>query len=150
MTTTLGRDTAARGLVGSTPLAIPVPDQAHVFPAIDVFDEAYGAGGGYGARLRNPGNVATPTIVMYEVYKRLKRDLSEEHAKTAAGAMLRTQLVPLDAEVALTAADVSIEYGLAMADAIVLATAHLLDAELVTSDADFEGLEGVTFLEKKR
>jgi predicted nucleic acid-binding protein len=37
-----------------------------------------------------------------------------------------------------------------MADAIVYATARSHDAELVTTDADLEGLPGVVFLSKKR
>jgi hypothetical protein len=34
----------------------------------------------------------TPAIVLYEVYKRLKRDLSEEQAVIAAAAMQRTRM----------------------------------------------------------
>jgi predicted nucleic acid-binding protein len=103
----------------------------------------------YAVRLRNPSMIVTPTIILYEVYKRLKRDLSEEDAVTAAGALQRTRLVPLNEDLALTAADISLAHGLAMADAIVLATARMCRAELVTSDADFEGIDGVTYLAKR-
>ena len=34
--------------------------------------------------------------------------------------------------------------------AIVLATARLYDAEVVTSDADFDGLDGVTYIPKPK
>ena len=51
-------------------------------------------------------------------------------------------------EIALTAADLSLEYGLAMADAMILATARMYRAELVTSDRDFESIPGVTYLPK--
>jgi predicted nucleic acid-binding protein len=63
--------------------------------------------------------------------------------------MQRSQVAAIDQELALTAADLSLEHGLAMADAIVLATARKFRAELVTSDGDFQGLAGVTFLPKK-
>ena len=103
----------------------------------------------YASRLRRLGTVITPVIVLYEVYKRLKRELSEDDAVIAVSAMQRSQVVPIDQELALTAADMSLEHGLAMADAIVLATARKFQAELVTSDRDFAELDGVTYLPKK-
>jgi predicted nucleic acid-binding protein len=87
---------------------------------------------------------------VHEVYKRLKRELSEDDAVVAVSAMQRTRVVSVDQEIALTAADLSLEYGLAMADAMVLATARKFDAELVTSDRDFEAISGVTYLPTKR
>ena len=103
----------------------------------------------YASRLRNLSTVVTPVIVIYEVYKRLKRDLSEDDALLAVSAMQQSRVVPVDQEIALTAADLSLEHGLAMADAIVLATARKFDAELVTSDRDFETIGGVTYLPNK-
>jgi len=103
----------------------------------------------YASRLRNLATVVTPVIVIYEVYKRLKRDLSEDDAIVAVSAMQRSRVVPIDQEIALMAADLSLEHGLAMADALVLATARKFDAELVTSDRDFEKLASVTYLPNK-
>ncbi|HYC59329.1 MAG TPA: type II toxin-antitoxin system VapC family toxin [Thermoanaerobaculia bacterium] len=103
----------------------------------------------YAGRLRRLGTVITPVIVVYEVYKRLKRELSEDDAVLAVSAMQRSQVVSIDQELALTAADLSLEHGLAMADAMVLATARKFQAELVTSDRDFEDVAGVTYLPKK-
>jgi predicted nucleic acid-binding protein len=103
----------------------------------------------YFARLKNSDAVATPVIVIYEVYKRLKRDLSEDEALIAVSAMQRTRVVPVSQELALLAADLSLEHGLAMADAFVLATARSFRAELVTSDADFQSIPDVTFLPKR-
>lgn len=102
----------------------------------------------YAKRLRVLTSVLTPVIVLYEVYKRLKRDLSEDDAIVAISAMQRTQIVAVDQQLALTAADLSLEHGLAMADSLILATARLFRAELVTSDADFEGIADVTYLPK--
>ena len=103
----------------------------------------------YASRLGKLTTIITPVIVIYEVYKRLKRELSEDDAVIAVSAMQRSQVVPIDQELALTAADLSLEHGLAMADAIVLATARKFQAELMTSDRDFEDIAGVTCLPKK-
>lgn len=102
----------------------------------------------YAARLRNLSAIVTPVIVLYEVYKRLKRDLSEDDGIVAVSAMQRTRVVPIDQELALTAADLSLEHGLAMADALVLATAQRFKATLVTSDRDFERIPDVIYLPK--
>lgn len=103
----------------------------------------------YARHLRHLPSVVTPVIVIYEVYKRLKRDLSEDDAVVAVSAMQRSTVVGITQDLALSAADLSLEHGLAMADAIVLATARQFGAELVTSDRDFQGMQGVTYLPNK-
>jgi predicted nucleic acid-binding protein len=60
---------------------------------------------------------------------------------------LRTTAIELLAEsLALEAADVALEHGLAMADAIIFATASRHEAQIVTGDVDFDGLPRVTLL----
>ena len=81
-------------------------------------------------------------IEVYEVYKVIRRDLSEERALEAVSALRGATIAPLDESLALEAADVSLARGLAMADAIVYATAMRHGATLVTGDADFDGLPG--------
>ncbi|HVE66269.1 MAG TPA: type II toxin-antitoxin system VapC family toxin [Thermoanaerobaculia bacterium] len=102
----------------------------------------------YGGYLEKTSNVVTPTIVLHEVYKLVKGERSEEEALLAAAQMQKTRIVPLSDSLALAAADVSLEFRLAMADSIVYATARAEDADLVTSDRDLRGLPGVTFLPK--
>lgn len=58
----------------------------------------------------------------------------------------KTAVIPLDAELALAAAELSLSARLAMADAIVLAAAKKVDGTLVTLDADFQGLPDATVL----
>ena len=101
--------------------------------------------GTYAQHVKRPNNVLTPTIVLYEVYKIVKRQHSEEDALTAVAQMGKTHVVPLNDTIALTAADASLTYQLAMADAIVYATALLHKAKLVTSDADLSSLPGVVY-----
>jgi predicted nucleic acid-binding protein len=79
-------------------------------------------------------------IEIYEVYKVIRRDLSEERAVEAVTVLRRATVVPVDESLTLEAADVSLQFGLAMADALVYATARRHDATLVTGDGDFEGL----------
>ena len=85
-------------------------------------------------------------INVYEVYKVVRRDVSEEGAIEAVAAMRRATIVPVDDALALEAADVSLGHKLAMADAIVYATARRHRAKFVTADTDFEGLPGATVI----
>jgi predicted nucleic acid-binding protein len=87
--------------------------------------------------------VVTPTIVIFEVFRVIRRQRSEEEAMEAVAQMQKTSVVDLDQTLALSAADISIEHGLAMADAIVYATARFNGVQTVTADADFEGLREV-------
>ena len=88
----------------------------------------------------------TPTIVLYEVYKKIKRERDEETALLFAARLSATQVVQLTESIAFLAADVSLRHGLAMADAIVYATAQDQEAEVVTGDADLKDLPGVVYV----
>lgn len=85
-------------------------------------------------------------IEIYEVYKVIRRDLSEEQALAAVALMRRATIAPLDDSLALEAADLVLAHGLAMADAIIYATARRHGATLVTGDADFERLPDTTVI----
>ena len=104
----------------------------------------------FATRLRHPANIITPTVAIYEVYKWIKRERSEEEAAQAVATMKKTSVVDLTEEMALTAADLSLAHGLAMADSMMLAAARIHNADLVTTDAGFDGLSGVTIFSKKR
>ena len=95
----------------------------------------------------NENNTVTPTLVVYEVYKKLKKEKGEQVALEAYAQITRSKLVPLDEDLALSAADTSLKTGLAMADAVVFTTARTYSAELVTSDKDLKGFEGVRIIE---
>jgi predicted nucleic acid-binding protein len=95
----------------------------------------------------NEKNTVTPSIVVYEVYKRLKKEKGEEVALEAYAQIMRTQVIPLDEESAVRAADISLTHDLAMADAIVYSTAKTYSAQLVTSDSHLKNLKGTRFIE---
>jgi predicted nucleic acid-binding protein len=103
----------------------------------------------YANYLRQTESVITPTIVIYEVYKRAKRMRGEEDAVDAVAAMQKTRVVSLTDELALIAADLSLLYKLPMADAIVLATAQANDADVITSDSDFKDIPRVVYIPNK-
>jgi predicted nucleic acid-binding protein len=104
----------------------------------------------FASRLRQPTSVITPTVAIYEVYKWIKRERSEEEAVQAVATMKKTRIVDLTEEIALSAADLSLAHGLPMADSMMLAAARAHRAELVTTDAGFDGIPGVTVFSKKR
>ena len=90
--------------------------------------------------------IIVPTIVLYEVYKKLRMSRGKNEADQFAFQALRREVVSLEEGLALAAANASVEWRLGMADAIIYATAQALGAELVTSDQHFQGLPGVTLL----
>jgi toxin FitB len=100
----------------------------------------------YGSYLSPRYQLITPTIVLYEVYKKIKRERGEETALLFAGRLSATQVIPLTDSIAFLAADLSLRHGLAMADAIVYATAKDQEAEVVTGDADLKNLPGVVYV----
>ncbi len=60
--------------------------------------------------------------------------------------MQQSTVVGLSDVLALEAADIALEHDLAMADAIIYATAQRYNAELYSSDAGLKGLPGVHFI----
>ncbi len=97
-------------------------------------------------RWREADSVVVPTIEIFEVYKVLLREASEEAADEGTGRMRLMTVVPLSDDLAIEAADFSHRHGLPMADAIIYATARAHQALLITSDAHFADLPGVEYL----
>ena len=100
----------------------------------------------YRAHLLGRDDLLCPTVILYEVCKRVQLHAGRQAAATVAAQLLKTHVVPLDEALATIAARVSIAHHLPMADAIIYATAVTFDAILVTSDAHLRGLPLVTYL----
>ncbi|WP_459864137.1 PIN domain-containing protein [Endothiovibrio diazotrophicus] len=98
--------------------------------------------------LADPTRIIVPTVVQYELHKWLCRERDEQWALEVIGVTERGRVVPLDGNLALFAADLSRRHALAMADAMIYATAQLGKVELITADDHFEGLPGVLFFRK--
>lgn len=90
-----------------------------------------------------------PTLIQYELYKWVCREKNPELALEIIGITESGIVIPLDTNLALFAADLAKDYNLAMADAIIYATARKNNTLLVTSDKHFETLPHVKFFEKK-
>ena len=88
----------------------------------------------------------TPTIVLFEVYRKIKSMKGEQKALEAYAQMSRTKVVELTNLISLKAADISITLNLGMADSIILATAKAYNAKIMTSDEHLKGIEGVEFV----
>ena len=89
-----------------------------------------------------------PTMVQLELAKWLSREVGEDKADQVTAFTQVCQVVALDTEIALAAAEACRDHKLATADAIMFATARRKGAKLLTCDKHFEGLPGVTLIEK--
>ena len=89
-----------------------------------------------------------PSITIFEVFKRALLQRGQTAALQVTAMMQQGKVVELDAALATTAAQLSAELKLPMADSIILATARQCAATIWTQDADFEGLADVRFVRK--
>lgn len=98
--------------------------------------------------IEDTDQLLVPSLCLFEVFKRILQQRGENEALRAAALMGQTHVVNLDDTLALTAARVSFDLKLALADSIILTTARQHSATLWTQDAHFEGLPGVRFIRK--
>jgi len=98
--------------------------------------------------IETTSDLIVPTLSLYEVFKRVLQQRSEGEALQSVALMHQGKVVELSAPIALSAARISSDSRLPMADSIMLATARSFDATLWTQDADFKDLPGVQFIEK--
>ena len=89
-----------------------------------------------------------PSITIFEVFKRALLQRGQTAALQVTAMMQQGKVIELDAALATTAAQLSAELKLPMADSIILATARQYAATIWTQDADFEGLADVRFVRK--
>ncbi len=94
-------------------------------------------------------SLLVPTLSLFEVFKRVTQQRSEDDALRAIAVMEQGRVVDLDRATALEAARLSIQHGIAMADSVMLATAYRHRATLWTQDSDFEGLQGARYFAKR-
>jgi predicted nucleic acid-binding protein len=89
-----------------------------------------------------------PTIVQYELSRWLAREMSDAAATRAIAFSTELVVAPLTTDIATNAAVYAKAHGLATADAIIFATAADARADLLTCDAHFAKLPGVTYVKK--
>ncbi|MBK9249573.1 MAG: type II toxin-antitoxin system VapC family toxin [Ignavibacteria bacterium] len=98
--------------------------------------------------LENPDSLIVPAISIYEVFKKLLVTVGEKDAIRLVANLHQGTVAELDAPLALSAAKLSWEHSLPLAESIIYATALQYNATLWTQDVDFEKLKGVKFQPK--
>jgi len=76
-----------------------------------------------------PEEIVTSVVVLYEVYKKIKKLKGEEEALLAVAALSQTTVIPIDQTISLEAADYSLDHNLHFSDALVYATARHWNAK---------------------
>jgi toxin FitB len=99
----------------------------------------------FSAAIENTAELIVPTLILYEVFKRIVQQRSENEALQVIAVMQQGKVVDLDSRTALSAARISIDHQLPMADSVILATARLNNALLWTQDSHFEGIPNVKY-----
>ena len=98
--------------------------------------------------LNDTSSLIVPVITIYEVFKVVLRESSEDDALQAVAAMQKGRIVELTANIAMNAAKLSLQRDLPMADSIILATAQAYRSVIWTQDSDFQNIEGVKYFSK--
>jgi predicted nucleic acid-binding protein len=94
-------------------------------------------------------NLLVPVICIYEVFKKILLQSGVSAAQTHVSDMKLGKIIEIDESLALSAAKISFDLKLPMADSLILATARANDAILWTQDEHFKDLDGVKYIEKK-
>ena len=94
-------------------------------------------------------NLLVPVICIYEVFKKLLQQSGDNEAQIHVSDMKQGKIIEIDESLALSAAKLSAELKLPMADSLILATARANNATLWTQDEHFKDLDGVKYIEKK-
>ena len=100
--------------------------------------------------VENTSDLVVPTLSLYEVFKRVLQQRGEGDALQAVATMQQGRVMRLTSTLALSAARISLDLSIPMADSVILATAHAWDATLWTQDADFENISGVRYTPSRK
>jgi predicted nucleic acid-binding protein len=103
----------------------------------------------FSTAIKKDPNIIIPTIILYELWKKISREKGEDKAIELVAQLKRYEIVPLDESLSISAAKISNEYKIPMADSIIYATLMKYNATLWTQDSDFKDFENVKYIEKK-
>jgi toxin FitB len=102
----------------------------------------------FATAIENVDDLVVPVISIYEVFKRVLQQRGEGAALQVVALMEQGQVVDLDPTLALSAAKISLELQLPLADSIILFSARAYEATVWTQDVDFRRIVGVQYVEK--
>lgn len=103
----------------------------------------------FAAAIQDVEELLVPSIVVYEVFRRVLQQRGEDAALQAAAILHQGRVVDLGGALALEAARLGVEERLPLADSVVLATARQAGAIVWTQDADFDGRPDVRYRRKR-
>ena len=99
--------------------------------------------------LKDPASLVVPTVTIFEVFKVVLRESSENEALQATAAMQKGTVVDLTTKLAIAASKLSLKLNLPMADSVILATSQAFNAKIWTQDSDFKNISGVKYFPKQ-
>lgn len=114
---------------------------------LEYFADGPGAGN-FHIPLQDEAALLVPVISIYEVFKVVLREAGENPAMQAIAAMRKGKVIELTGSLAMSAAKLSLQHQLPMADSLILATALAHEATIWTQDAHFRNLPGVKYFKK--
>jgi len=98
--------------------------------------------------IENVEELVIPTITIYEVFKKLLYERNEGDALMAIAHMKQGNIINLTEELSLSAAKISKNFNLPMADSIIYATNLKYNCVLWTQDQHFINLKSVNYFKK--
>lgn len=98
--------------------------------------------------LSSAAPVIVSTISLYEIARYTARVAGEAASGELVSFLHQHTITPVSTEIATLAATLGARHRLAMADALIYATAQHQNATLWTQDADFKGLPKVKYFPK--
>lgn len=99
--------------------------------------------------IEDPRRLLVPVIALYEVHKRLSRNLPPEIVTSCLEIMRLGRVVELTDARAIAASITASTHNLALADAAIYSIAQEHNATLWTQDIDYQGLPGVNYFTKE-
>ena len=100
----------------------------------------------FASAAENPDQLIVPIMTIYEVTKKLHREISPKVAAYAEALMCRGRVIDFD----LALCHAAIGSTLPLADSLIYATAQAHGAVLWTQAQHFEGLAGVNYFSKNQ
>jgi predicted nucleic acid-binding protein len=100
--------------------------------------------------IEDTANLIVPVVCLYEVFKKIIQVSDKVKALQAVAQMKQGHVIKLDEEIALSAALISVQNKLPMADSFIYAVAQLEGAIVWTQDSDFKGFPNVNYKEASK
>jgi predicted nucleic acid-binding protein len=102
----------------------------------------------FAAAIEDTANLVVPVICIYEVFKKVLISYGQAEAEFRVADLVKGTVVEISTPLAMSAALLSVEHKLPMADSLILAASREHQAMLWTQDEHFKGLEGVRYIVK--